>query len=336
MPRPRGGDRVEEPGDGTVVLLSRHAKPWSTREEPGGRALPRAGSAVSWDDVLYEVLRIEPRESGGFRHVLAPWDESQIVRSFAEYGAQGTSEAPEPASRWERLPAPVRALAPGFVAAVFLGWLFPFHLMGEGFSFLVHELGHTLTAWLFGCTALPAIVLTIAFAQVVAAAVLIWGLIGYAAWRWRRVPRWNAGLAAAVAFYPFLAFTKAYLTAFDLGGHLAELLVAVLALRRALDPDRSEWERPVWSFLGFYLAARNARLFGGVALSASARTDYLTIAITGQNDLVKVAATTGIRLETLSAFTAFLFVAIPLAALLLMLAPWSTSRRSSERPSRAG
>jgi hypothetical protein len=329
-PHPLGRDRVEPTDDGTVVLLSRRPKPWTARDETPG-ALVRAGTAVHWDEELFEVLRIEPREGGGFRHVLAPWDERMLVRSAVEYGApEEAVAAPVPselrvrsgappagvAGWWDALPRPARDLSLGFLFAVLLGWFFPFRLMGEGFSFLVHELGHTAVAWLFGCTALPAIVLTIAFEQVKAAAVLIWGGIAYAAYRYRHLARWNVALAAAAILYPVIAFTKAYLTFFDLGGHLAEVLVASWAFRRALRKSGPGWERPIWAFFAFYLVARNVRLFAGVATSASDRTDYLTIAIAGQNDLVKVAATTGIPITAVSAVTAIVFVAVPLAALL--------------------
>jgi predicted nuclease of restriction endonuclease-like RecB superfamily len=78
-------------------------------------------------------------------------------------------------------------------------------------------------------------------------------------------------------------------------------------------------ERPVWAFFAFYLVARNVKLFGGVALSAAARTDYLTIAITGQNDLVKLAERTGVALTALAAMTAIVFLVVPLGVLALAL-----------------
>jgi len=293
----------------------------------------RAGTAVRWDDELFELLRVEPRAGGGYRYVLVPWDERQIMWSQAEYsGAEDAlpaaaplgSAAPEaargaPTSRWGALPQPVRVLVLGFVPAVLLGWFFPFRVMGEGMSALVHELGHTLVAWFFGCSALPAVFLTIAFEQSRAIAALVWAGLAYAAFRYRQAPRWNVALAAAALLYPFVAFTGAHVTAFDLGGHLAELAVAAWAFRRAVNEDALEWERPVWAFFAFYLTARNLKLFAGVATSEVARNEYLTVAITGENDIAKVAATTGIPLASLSALLAILFVAVPLTSLVLSL-----------------
>ncbi|MBK9375008.1 MAG: hypothetical protein IPN03_15100 [Holophagales bacterium] len=300
---------------------------------------------------------MEPRPGGGWRHVLAPWDDRFLVRTLVEYGDAGAAagsetfpEAPAipvvsaavPTPRASGSPAPgsvpaawgalapgVRALLVAFVPSVLLGWFFPFRVMGEGISFLVHELGHTLVAWFFGCSAMPAIVMTIVFAQSRVFAALVWGALVFFAVKYRHAPRWNVGLAALALAYPLVAFTPAHVTAFDIGGHLAEVAFAAWAFRRAVRGERPEWELPVWAFFAFYLVARNVKLFGGVVLSAAARTDYQTIAITGQNDMVKVAATTGLSLTTVAALTALVFLVVPLGALALALrAPAEPSRPS--------
>src|SRR5512143_988669 len=119
MPRPLGRDRLEPTGDGTVVLLSLRPKGWSGREEGGPRSPVRPGTAVRWDGELFEVLRVEPRASGGWRHVLAPWDERNLVRSVVEYGegeavpapdSEAPAEAPE--ARADAAPAAPPAPAP--------------------------------------------------------------------------------------------------------------------------------------------------------------------------------------------------------------------------------
>jgi hypothetical protein len=368
MPRPLGRDRLEPTTDETIVLLSLRPKPWSGREEVSPRAPVLPGTAVRWDGELYEVMSVEPRAGGGWRHVLARWDDRYLVRKLVEYGDAGGEphpsdaaveasvtlqsqpqpqpqpprpvpavvpapvpapaavvparivEAPKPdgvSAAWRNLSPAVRTLAVAFVPSVLFGWFFPFRVMGEGISFLVHELGHTLVAWFFGCSAMPAIVMTIVFAQSRVFAALVWGGIIFLAVKYRRAPGWNAGFAALAVLYPLVAFTQAHVTAFDLGGHIAEVAFAAWAFRRVVRGERPEWEGPVWAFFAFYLVARNVKLFGGVALSASARTDYLTIAITGQNDMVKVAATTGLSLTTIAALTALVFLVVPLGALAL-------------------
>jgi hypothetical protein len=365
MPRPLGRDRLEPTSDETIVLLSLRPKPWAGREEVSPRAPVLPGTAVRWDGGLFEVLRVEPRPGGGWRHVLAPWDERFLVRVLEEYGETGEDppraggEEELPAARpappraveptaapraapdrsapgsvpaaWRTLAPGVRALLVAFVPSVLLGWFFPFRVMGEGISFLVHELGHTLVAWFFGCSAMPAIVMTIVFAQSRVFAALVWGALVFFAVKYRHAPRWNVGLAALALAYPLVAFTPAHVTAFDVGGHLAEVAFAAWAFRRAVRGERPEWELSVWAFFAFYLVARNVRLFGGVVLSAAARTDYQTIAITGQNDMVKVAATTGLSLTTIAALTALVFLVVPLGALVFALhAPAGPSRPSVE------
>ncbi len=383
MPSPLGRDRIEPSTDGTVVLLSLRPKGWSGRQEVSTRAPVLPGTAVRWEGELYEVLSVTPRAGGGWRHVLAPWDDRFLVRDLVPYGMEvgeppraardgeaspapgsptsggeailptpvvrrgeppsaGVPPAAEPGAlppaaaavpvpsrppreaagvgeAWRALPPGVRALFVAFVPSVLLGWLFPFRVMGEGISFFVHELGHTLVAWFFGCSAVPVIVVTVVFAQSRVVAALVWGALVFLAVKYRRAPQWNVLFIASAVLYPFVAFTKAHVTAFDVGGHLAEVLFAAWAFRRAVRGGRAEWERPVWGFFAFYLVARNVKLFGGIVLSAETRTDYLTVAIAGQNDFVKVAATTGLELTTLAALVVVVFLVVPLGALGLAL-----------------
>ena len=107
MPRPEGRDRLEgEIGEnGSVVLLSRVGKPWTPREEGSGATRP--GTAVRWEDELYEVLLAEARPSGGWRYVLGPWDARIIVRSVVEYGEAASEPGAEAAEAAEaRKPGP--------------------------------------------------------------------------------------------------------------------------------------------------------------------------------------------------------------------------------------
>jgi hypothetical protein len=89
MPRPLGRDRIEPSTDGTVVLLSLRPKGWSGRQEVSPRAPVLPGTAVRWEDELYEVLSVVPRAGGGWRHVLAPWDDRFLVRDLVPYGVDG-------------------------------------------------------------------------------------------------------------------------------------------------------------------------------------------------------------------------------------------------------
>jgi hypothetical protein len=336
MPTPYGRDRVAELEDGSIALSSLRPKGWTGRVETNGPSgvVTTYGTAVEWENAIWEVVRVEPMPSGGTRYVMAPWDERLVIRSYVRYPGEELPAGPLPATgslsttirpaavattnAWKRTPSSVRTLVLGFVPGVLLGGFFPLHLMGEGMSFFVHELGHTAVALAFGRLAVPAVIMTITFDQSLLAAGLIWLAIGGLAWRLRSVRGWRLAAWAVAFAYPFVAFTFLQLDAFHLGGHLAEVIVSALFFHRAVAGGLfSEWERPVYAFFAWSLWLRNVRLFLGVATDAQARTDYLSVAITGENDLVKLANTHGFDLATV-AFVAFLLSAvIPAAALVL-------------------
>lgn len=329
MPTPYGRDRVAELEDGSIALSSLRPKGWTGRVETNG-VVTAHGTAVDWEDMIWEVVRVESAPSGGTRYVLAPWDERLVIRNYVRYpGEEPLAAGPYPAAgplsaavhpaaaattnAWKRIPPQVRVLVLGFFPGVLLGWLFPFHLMGEGMSFLVHELGHTAVSLLFGSLAVPAVILTITFQQSRLGAATVWAILVWFVWR-ARAAQWPKGLFALLAsgavLYPFVAFTPLYLDAVHAAGHLAEVLVAAFFFHRAVgSPAFAEWERPVYAFFAWFLWFRNVRLFLGVATDTQARTDYLTVAITGENDLVKIANGHGLDLAAV-AFAAFVLAAV--------------------------
>lgn len=91
--RAYGGDRVEEGGAGTVSLTATSSKGWRGRSAavPTRRAA-HPGTAVEWDGVVYEVTDVRPLPSGDFRYALAPWDDTQAIRTLERYDA-ATEEA---------------------------------------------------------------------------------------------------------------------------------------------------------------------------------------------------------------------------------------------------
>lgn len=327
-PIPHGRDRVEATAKGDVVLLTRLGRPWTPRET-GGSARP--GSAVRWGEQVWEVVEVEARPQGGFRYVLCPWDERQLIRALLEYpgdtaadpdagpalvpaAEEAAREAPRPLrvpSLLQRIPPSLRPLLWGGLPAILLGWFFPFRVFGEGMSFLAHELGHTAVSWLFGRFAVPAVILTLTFDQSRLLAGLIWAALSFGAWKLRATPLRVAGFGVA-ALYPLVAFTPLHVQAINLGGHAAEIVVAAAFLFRAQRKGFvSAWELPVYGFLGTYLWARNVKLFFGVAFDAAARNEYLTVAITGENDLVKVAQAFHVGLALAAALTFFVCLVVP-------------------------
>jgi DNA-binding transcriptional LysR family regulator len=96
MPRPIGSDRVRELAD-RIELTTLREKGWRPRTEPEFGRPPHPGTAVEWEDVLYEVVAIEPVPAGGFRYILQPWEPACVIRLRDAY-----DEASEALRRAER------------------------------------------------------------------------------------------------------------------------------------------------------------------------------------------------------------------------------------------
>jgi hypothetical protein len=204
------------------------------------------------------------------------------------------------------------------LAAILLGRLFPMSLVSDGISFLVHELGHTAVSILFGSFAVPAVVLTVTFEQSLLSVLGVWVLLLIVLWRFRTVRVFSIPFGAFCLVYPFLARSPLHVSLITLAGHGAEIGCAAFFLWRAAAGDlEREWERPGWALLGWLLWIRNIGLAWGLATSREARTDYLSVSFSGDNDLVRIAKSSGLALDSVGAVFLLVAVAVPAAALLL-------------------
>lgn len=124
MPRPFGTDRVEELPGGAVRLVCRHPKSWTPRKNAEHRTALHPGTAVRWEDELWEVVAARELPEGGARYDLAPWDDQHAIRVLLPYDE--TSEAERDADardvgrrraagRLTLFLAPVAGLLPGCV-----------------------------------------------------------------------------------------------------------------------------------------------------------------------------------------------------------------------------
>ena len=112
MPRPIGSDRVEERPDGRVRLECLHFKEWTPRR-PAERGMAlHPGTAVRWEDDLWEVLSVEETAAGTYRYELAPYDEASEAARAADRRDLGRRRQ---AGRVVLLLAPVAGLLPGRV-----------------------------------------------------------------------------------------------------------------------------------------------------------------------------------------------------------------------------
>jgi hypothetical protein len=204
------------------------------------------------------------------------------------------------------------------LAAILLGRLFPMSLVSDGISFLVHELGHTAVSILFGSFAVPAVVLTVTFEQSLLSVLGVWVLLLIVLWRFRTVRVFSIPFGAFCLVYPFLARSPLHVSLITLAGHGAEIGCAAFFLWRAAAGDlEREWERPGWALLGWLLWIRNIGPAWGLATSREARTDYLSVSFSGDNDLVRIAKSSGLALDSVGAVFLLVAVAVPAAALLL-------------------
>ena len=216
------------------------------------------------------------------------------------------------------LPRPLLHLGSGLAAALLAMTCLPLRVMGEGMSFLAHEMGHALVSIFFGRFAVPAVVMTLTFEQNRLAAALIWAFVGFGAWKIRGSHRPTAiALGVLAALYPFFAFTRLHETLISLGGHATEIvIVAVFFVRAVVGGYFNDAERPIYAAFAWYLWIRNLGIFGRILVNAQFRETYLSVSFTGgDNDLAKVANEHGLALGTVSAGMLLLALALPVAAL---------------------
>ncbi|HYN43080.1 MAG TPA: hypothetical protein VE129_14990, partial [Thermoanaerobaculia bacterium] len=91
MPRPFGTDRIEELPGGTVRLACRRPKSWTPRKNAERGTPLHPGTAVRWEDDLWEVVAAADLSAGGARYDLAPWNDQHAIRVLLPYDE--TSEA---------------------------------------------------------------------------------------------------------------------------------------------------------------------------------------------------------------------------------------------------
>jgi hypothetical protein len=271
-----------------------------------------------------EILRRD-RPTGA-----APARPSVRAERTAVFPVEPRIEAPAEASPRSKEPwiylgigavtAPIFALTP---LLGFMGWFL---------ASLVHEMGHSAVAWLFGMPAFPAISLeghavSVHSEPIVFFAILLWAGLGGAAWHFLEGrARWVAlGIVGVV--YPLLAFTGAKECLHLLAGHGGELAFATLALWKTLDGGftESRLERGLYGTVGWYLLGSNARLCLGLMFSASNREDYAGNGSFGlTNDMIRAAEDVlGWRLQSV----ALLMLLVALAVLPVAISLWRVSSR---------
>ncbi|HET8797474.1 MAG TPA: hypothetical protein VFO89_07295 [Thermoanaerobaculia bacterium] len=130
--RAYGSDRVRVAG-GKVILHSRLPKGWTPRRAKEGTHAEFPGTAVLWEEELFEVVAAEAMPSGGVRYVLEAWNDAQTIRVSQSYSEE--SEAALAADH-ERARTQRRTSVAARLAGVALG-----NLPGSVQQRLANELG---------------------------------------------------------------------------------------------------------------------------------------------------------------------------------------------------
>lgn len=129
------------------------------------------------------------------------------------------------------------------------------------FKTLVHEIGHTLFAALFGCPSIPAFDFQYGggFAPIKEQKtwLLVVDYLGIFAAFCYFYKRWKAVLVLIIftVIYSILAFTESYKVIYIFMGHGFELVIAAIFLYRALTGSAvvNALERPLYAFIAFFI-----------------------------------------------------------------------------------
>lgn len=229
------------------------------------------------------------------------------------------------------------ALGIGLPLAIFVTWSCLGTLLMP-LPVIIHELGHAITAWAFGCPAVPAFDfrygggLTTHYSQIRPLLIVPLGLIAYLGYLVHRDTRRLALVLLLAMVYLALAFTGGWEVVAKAMGHGFELLFAVIFLFRAATGVGIilPAERPLYAMLGFWFTFHNFRFAHGLLTSAEAKAQYAAAKGGGDwMDFAQISRDLQWSQEAVVALCMFLCVmVIPLA---LYLAAWWIARSPATR-----
>lgn len=97
MPRALGRDRLDVAPNGRLLLTCLAPKGWIGRSPATPTSAEHPGTAVRWEEGLFEVLEVRPLGGSSVTYVLAAWDERHAIRVVSAYdaAAEATRRAEE-------------------------------------------------------------------------------------------------------------------------------------------------------------------------------------------------------------------------------------------------
>jgi hypothetical protein len=117
-----GHDTVLPQKDGSFLLECPMPKGWVGRKTGTQTSAEHPGTAVRWEEQIFEVVEAAPSQRGGIRYRLAPWEGRHAIRVVAAYDgaaedARGREQTERLTGIWKRrasiLLAPLAGLLPG-------------------------------------------------------------------------------------------------------------------------------------------------------------------------------------------------------------------------------
>jgi hypothetical protein len=203
---------------------------------------------------------------------------------------------------------------------------------------IIHELGHAITAWAFGCPAVPAFDfrygggITAHYNQLRPLLIVPAGLIVYLGYLTRKDPRLLACVCILGVLYAALAFTAGHQVVAKAMGHGMELLFSVIFLFRAMTGVGVlvPAERPLYAMLGLWFDFHNLRFAHGLLTSAEAQQAYASAKGGGDwMDFAQIARDLNWAQDSVVAlYMLFCIMTIPVA---VYLATWWMARSSTAR-----
>jgi hypothetical protein len=147
---------------------------------------------------------------------------------------------------------------------------------------LVHELGHTISAWSFGIPAIPAFDfvygggVTLHQGRSTGLTILIYAGFLALGYRLRANRGYVIALAVWVCVYTLVAFTPLHEAIEIAMGHGSELIFAGIFLYRAFTGNacRAPGERPLYAFCGWFILINGAAFALSLLTSASSVAEY--------------------------------------------------------------
>jgi len=171
-------------------------------------------------------------------------------------------------------------LSVGLLLAVWDGW---FIQMTMGILVtLIHELGHTAVAWLFGIPAIPAFDfmhgggLTINFEQEISIIIALYLLGAFLAFSYRQNTK-TLIIISTIGLFHFIAITTDLSDILVLFmGHGTELVIATVFIYRGLTNTSiiHTIERPMYSALGFYIVFHDIAFAWKLINDSGYRVEY--------------------------------------------------------------